>query len=246
MQYLYVLDDIGFADKKNLNGTDSQDRTTVGCLLPLEKLMNVAMRIYDALNDATNNYKIKHFCFDDMYNRKNGYENIKPEDFLRYTKVFVKIIKDFDIKVIVQNFTEEMYNNKKLLREINLVSEVVFKTKPEGKITPEGYAFVMNLYNAYKYIVSSNRKSDIAEIMCDETLKTDKAITHITLNEKDSIKVSFRARDDYPYLYLADFVVWALKTLENKLVGTNSGEEIKQNKMILELLETIRNNYIKF
>lgn len=244
MNYILFMDDTGFSKDKNSQILNNEKATMVGLLVKDTDLQNVINDIIKQISVLDEKYGISEFHFTDMYMRKNGFEAIEGQDSLAFIKAFKEIIKKYDIKIVSQTVTEKMIkDNPQLIAGLDAVlSSLKFKTK--GQYKNQGYAYLLNIINAKKYLENQKKYSTLPIVVCDEGLKKDGEEVKLSGLYFYDVNLHFESSSEDPFLQLADFSAWALSRTKQTI------DKLKDKKMkdfenyILSEIQEIVPNYV--
>jgi len=244
MDYILFMDDTGFGKDKNSQVLNDEKATMVGLLVKKNDLQNVIFDIAKQTKVLEEKYGISEFHFTDMYTRRNGFEAISSEDSLNFIKAFKDIIKKYDIKIVTQTVTGQMIKENPVLFAglDNILSHLEFKTK--GDYKNQGYAYLLNLINAKKYLESQKGYSTLPIVVCDEGLKKDGAEVKLKGMFFYDISLHFESSSEDPYLQLADFTAWALSRTKQSVDKAKDKKMKDFENFILSEIENIVPNYV--
>ena len=235
--YLYV-DDTGFNQNQKQSKVLQNELATSAGVLISKELEPYLSNIISGLGDVLKNkYGVSEFHFTDIYNRKEPFSNIHPEETINLLETFASIITDFDLDVVVfTNKQDDTTQERQLKNLIDSLSPTL--SMPTG---PKTQALFLNIFRAKMITQTEFGDSKITKIISDEGLRKNGA--SVKINE-DGTTIDFKSSKDCPLLQLADYCAWMITRAKNiyDKIGTKKHMSDMDEK-VLEIYSSIADHY---
>lgn len=244
MDYVLYVDDTAFIKQGNSKVLDDEIVTIVGCLVAEPNVEALKGEVEKLLKDLKKKYNASEFHFTDIFNRKNGFENLDSMDSLMYMAHFASLVIAFDIQIIVQTITKS--NLEKLQGLFSLYDILIeqngLSLKENKKY--EEYALHLNISKANKFLKEYDEEDRISKVICDEGIMKDGASVKLKNFFGGDLPLSFASSSKEKNLQVADFCAWGLSRTKQTL-GKAQGKEMKPfERNIMEILENMLDNYV--